>query len=176
MAWVFSLSAECGPSKEDAEAFARHFVGPLGTPSVYGTREDYDPILPDWEFALSNGATLSLHITVWRDREHNWWCSVWPQLGEEHFEWGHELHERHGTEAGHALYQRLRSAPTFRYAMAGVEVDGVRQYSKWDERDMASSHFHGLVLCRGLWERLGRPANFEPFVPGYSWIPYRGEE
>jgi hypothetical protein len=34
------------------------------------------------------------------------------------------------TELGILLYQRLLSAPPFRYALAGIEVDEFRTYSE----------------------------------------------
>ena len=78
------------------------------------------------------------------------------------------------TELGILLYQRLRSAPTFRYALVGVEVDEFRTYSELLE-DSSSLAFLGLVLVQTVWEAIGSSPGFRPFSPGYVWKPYEGE-
>ena len=79
------------------------------------------------------------------------------------------------TAEGHRLYEALRSAPpTYRYALAGVETDGFRLFDELaDEVDLTG--FPGLVVADELWQAIGRPRSFEPFAPGYRWIPYPGE-
>jgi hypothetical protein len=78
------------------------------------------------------------------------------------------------SEMGHLLYERLRSAPEFRYALVGKETDEFRAFDELDQ-DVLGPAFAGLVLSEAIWDRLGRPAPFEPFRPGYVWRPYLGE-
>jgi hypothetical protein len=78
------------------------------------------------------------------------------------------------TELGILLYQRLRSAPTFRYALAGVEVDEFRTYHELLEESPAPT-FPGLVLAEAVWQRMGAPPTFRSFCLGYVWKPYEGE-
>jgi hypothetical protein len=80
------------------------------------------------------------------------------------------------TEVGTRLYEHLRSAPAFLFAMVGVEVDDVRRES---EIEAMVRHPHracrGLVVSTDLWQRAGQPAAFQPFSSGHVWLPYAGE-
>ena len=78
------------------------------------------------------------------------------------------------TELGILLYQRLRFAPTFRYALVGVEVDEFRTYRELLEESPAPA-LPGLVLAETLWQRIGASTAFRPFSSGYVWKPYEGE-
>jgi hypothetical protein len=78
------------------------------------------------------------------------------------------------TELGILLYQRLQSAPPFRYALVGVEVDEFRTYRELISEAIAPS-FPGLVLAETVWRSLGASPLFRPFSPGYVWLPYEGE-
>jgi hypothetical protein len=95
-----------------------------------------------------------------------WWCIVMP---------AGVRHDDEAAQREHAprLYERLRSAPPrYRYALAGVEVDEFRSYSELLDEDRAlAPGFPGLVLAEPLWKRLGEPAGFEAFSPGYVWAP-----
>jgi hypothetical protein len=78
------------------------------------------------------------------------------------------------TAIASALYERLRTAPDFRFAIVGVEpVDTFRGTSQMNEpEDIACT---GLVLENAIWIRAGMSARFETFRPGYVWLPYRRE-
>ncbi|WP_227498589.1 hypothetical protein [Synechococcus sp. PCC 7336] len=78
------------------------------------------------------------------------------------------------TELGILLYQRLQSAPPFRYALVGLEVDEFRTYSESISEATVPS-FPGLVLAEMVWRSLGASILFRPFSPGYVWQPYEGE-
>jgi hypothetical protein len=78
------------------------------------------------------------------------------------------------TELGILLYQRLQSAPLFRYALAGVEVDEFRTYSALSA-ELLDSSFPGLVLAEAIWRSLGASPLLRSFSPGYVWHPYEGE-
>jgi hypothetical protein len=153
MAWVFSLSAECGPTQAAAELFAKHFA--------------------DSSWVLSNGIQSRCHATIFQDMDDQWWCRVCPsevsQTGIESSDSAYTM-----TELGILLYQQLRSAPAFQYALAGVEVDEFRTHRELIT-DSGDLHFPGLVLSNEIWEKLTSRPNTTPFKSGYAWIPYEGE-
>ncbi|MEH2382256.1 MAG: hypothetical protein V7K27_25775 [Nostoc sp.] len=78
------------------------------------------------------------------------------------------------TELGILLYQRLQSAPLFRYALVGVEVDEFRTYSELIE-ESSTLAFPGLVLAETVWQAVGSSSAFTPFSPRYVWKLYEGE-
>jgi hypothetical protein len=153
MAWVFSLSVECGANKANAVLFSRHF----------------DKI----EWTLSNGSSSESTSSIFQDMEENWWCRIVPngisEVGADTPEKAFVM-----TELGIILYQRLQSAPSFRYALVGIEVDEFRTYSELLE-DSSVINFPGLVLAESIWQTLGSSLVFRPFSLGYVWKPYEGE-
>ena len=78
------------------------------------------------------------------------------------------------TELGILLYQSLRFAPIFRYALVGVEVDEFRTYSELIE-ESSSLSIPGLVLAKPLEREFGVLPIFRSFSPSYVWQPYAGE-
>lgn len=109
MAIVFSLSVECGSSLASADLFSQHFH--------------------NLEWVLSNGQHSQSIVNIFQDIEENWWCRIVPSgistLGIDIPETAFIM-----TELGITLYQRLQSAPSFRYALVGIEVDEFRTYSE----------------------------------------------
>jgi hypothetical protein len=146
MAWIFSLAAECG-TETAATAFAAHFV------------------VQD----SSSGSDTSL----FQDLDDNWWCRVVPrglsQIGADAPDAAYQM-----TELGIALYQRLRNAPAFRYAIVGVEVDEFRTYGELCEAT-SLGQFKGLVLSESIDPAIAHRSAFRQFSPGYLWVPYEGE-
>jgi len=153
MAWTFSLSAECGEAKIAAEQFAQHFDG--------------------FAWILANGTQYQCHTTLFQDLEGNWWSRVSPsgisEVGIDASDIAYQM-----TELGILLYQRLQSAPPFRYALVGVEADEFRTYSELITEIPVTS-FPGLVLVETVWRSLGASTLFRPFSSGYVWHPYEGE-
>jgi hypothetical protein len=152
MTWAFSLSAECGAEQVAAEQFAQHFDG------------------VSW--ALSNASLSQCYTNIFQDMEENWWCRVCPggiNAVEDTPESAYLM-----TELGILLYQRLRSAPPFRYALVGLEVDEFRTYRELSTESPVPS-FPGLVLAETVWRLLGTSAIFRRFSSGYVWKPYEGE-
>ena len=153
MAWVFSLSAECGSDQSKAEQFSKHFEAVLWT--------------------LSNGSQSQCHPTIFQDIDENRWCRVCPDgisaIGIEAPDSAYLM-----TELGILLYQHLQSAPTFRYALVGLEVDEFRTF---DEllNESSTLNMPGLVVSDSIWQSLGSPSVFRPFSSGYVWQPYEGE-
>ena len=78
------------------------------------------------------------------------------------------------TELGILLYQSLRFAPPFRYALVGVEVDEFRTYSELIE-ESSNLSIPGLVLAKPLEQELGILSVLRPFSSSYVWQPYAGE-
>jgi hypothetical protein len=153
MAWIFSLSAECGSDEIDAHKFAEHFEGIL--------------------LLLSNGCQCQCRTDTFQDIEDNWWCRVSPnnlsEVGIDSPESAYLM-----TELGILLYQSLRFAPPFRYALVGVEVDEFRSYSELIE-ESSNLSMPGLVLAKPIEQQLGILPLFRSFSPSYVWQPYAGE-
>jgi hypothetical protein len=152
MAWIFSLSAECGSDESEANLFTQHFN--------------------DITWMLSNGRQCQCQAEIFQDIEENWWCRVSPinisEIGIESSESAYLM-----TELGILFYQHLQSAPAFRYALVGVEVDEFRTYSELLEFPDLS--IPGLVLALEIGQEIGLSPAFRPFKPGYVWQPYQGE-
>ena len=153
MAWMFSLSAECGAQQAVAEQFSHHF----------------DQV----SWVLSNGSQSQCYVGIFQDIEENWWCRVCPssvsEIGIDTPDSAYLM-----TELGILLYQHLQSAPVFRYALVGVEVDEFRTYSELLE-ESSTLAFPGLVLAQTIWQAMGSSPGFRRFSPGYVWKPYEGE-
>ncbi|PAX53251.1 hypothetical protein [Brunnivagina elsteri] len=153
MAWIFSLSAECGSKQEDAEKFAQYF----------------DNIL----LTLSNGTQSQCQVNVFQDIEENWWCRVYPnnisEVGVDTAESAYLM-----TEIGILLYKYLRESPSFRYALVGIEVDEFRTYNELRE-ELPNLSFPGLVIAESVWNHTFSSEYFRPFRLGYLWKPYEGE-
>lgn len=153
MAWIFSLSAECGYDQSNVNKFAQHFEG--------------------IEWILSNGRQCQCRTDTFQDSLQNWWCRVYPnnisEVGIDSPESAYIM-----TELGILLYQTLRFAPSFRYALVGVEVDEFRTYNELME-DLSNLYLPGLVLAKELTLMLEILPGFRPFSSNYIWQPYAGE-
>lgn len=153
MVWAFSLSVECGQAQNAAELFSEHFE--------------------DIALTLSNGALSQCRTTVFQDMDENWWCRICPtHISETGIEASDSAYLM--TELGIFLYRRLRTAPAFRYALVGIEVDEFRTYSELITEPSVLS-FPGLVLSETVWQSMASPAFFRAFSSGYVWQPYEGE-
>ncbi|MEW6493289.1 MAG: hypothetical protein AB1589_12405 [Cyanobacteriota bacterium] len=154
MAWIFSLSAECGSTQEAADSFANHFK--------------------ESSWTSSGEEVWKCNTQVFQDGEGNWWCMVCrsdiSEIGVISPEDAHQM-----TEVGLVLYRRLRSAPSFRYALVGVEVDEFRTYSELVTEGQPDILVAGLVLAEEVWQQMGCPVGFRSFKSSYLWKPYEGE-
>ncbi|GBE92367.1 hypothetical protein [Nostoc cycadae] len=153
MAWIFSLSAECGSDESTAHKLAQHFMGQI--------------------LILSNGSSCLFQVDTFQDIESNWWCRVYPnnisEVGINSPESAYLM-----TDLGILLYQKLRTAPAFRYALVGVEVDEFRTYSELIE-DLPNLSVPGLVLSQIIEREVEILPIFRQFSFGYIWQPYQGE-
>lgn len=145
MAWIFSLSAECGLRREAAEKFATHFE--------------------DVSWVLSNGLQSQCLTTIFQDLDENWWCRVCPsgisEMGIEAPDSAYLM-----TELGILLYQCLRAASTFRYALAGLDVDEFRTFDELLSEPVNLS-LPGLVLSNTTWQSMKSPPTFRAFSTSY---------
>lgn len=82
------------------------------------------------------------------------------------------------SELARHLYGTLRTFSGYTRAIVDWEQDDLvtcadlgEEFDEWLEAGL-----HGLVVSRAERERLGEQAaqHFQPFEPGYDWIPYRG--
>lgn len=153
MAWIFSLSVECGTEQSEAEKFADHFK--------------------DSTWTINSGIRSQCRSDIFADLEGNWWCRVCPsglsEIGIEAPESAYLM-----TELGILLYQKLRSAPSFRYGIVGVEVDEFRTYSELIE-DLTAPNLSGIVVSQDIWQLIGSPSTLRNFALNYLWKPYEGE-
>ena len=157
MAWFFELAAEFGLNQEDAEIFAVHFQG--------------------LNLSLVDHASSLLSANIWQASDDNWWCRVCPG-GVSRSGIGNRDDAKQMTEIGILLYGHLRSAPSFRFALVGVETEECISYSELiDNKEfiIANSHFNGLVINHEIWDHFEQPPIFEPFKDNYFWKPYKGE-
>jgi hypothetical protein len=153
MAWIFSLSAECGSDRQSANEFAQHFA--------------------DLSWILSNDRTCHCHTDIFPDIEENWWCRVLPSnLSEVGIDSPASAYLM--TELGILLYQALRFAPAFRYALVGVEIDEFRTYSELTA-ELSNLSIPGLVVSKAMTQGLNLPPAFRSFSVNYIWQPYAGE-
>lgn len=152
MAWAFQLSVECG-EREKAEQVASHFDSAI--------------------LELRDGTTSVCGAGIHQDIEGGWWAIVCPS-GVSRSGVSDSNAARQLSEVGSLLYEKLRTAPPFRYAIAGVESEDFRLFSELDS-DLIRLSFDGLVIAREIWEKLGCPSIYVPFGTQYFWRPYKGE-
>lgn len=68
------------------------------------------------------------------------------------------------------LYEHLRTAPPFRFAVVGLECHEFEVFIRG-----ALEAFDGLVVSRQIYHEAGRPREFQPFAPGYFWVPFTAQ-
>jgi hypothetical protein len=157
MGLFFGLNVECGP-EDRARDISRHFT--------------------NLELVLSTRVTVSCSSRTWQGPDGSWWADALPFGASVTGTPGRDVPDLRQasrmSEMGHLLYDRLRSAPEFRYALVGKETDEFRLFGQLDQ-DVLLPAFAGLVISEEIWHHLGRPAPFESFRPGYVWRPYLGE-
>ena len=146
---IFSLSAECGPDRTAADKFAAYYDGLI--------------------VQRGDGSAAQCEAFVFHDGEA-WWATVTPD-GVSKIGIRNESDRAEMTAIAFAFYERLRTAPPYRYAAVGIEVDEFRTHSEL-LRARAGCDFDGLVVNDETWTELGEPESFEFFAPGYRWRPF----
>ena len=157
MGWLFSLFAEIGSNKLDAENFCLHFN------NISHTLSNKQKVI--YEASCYKGP-------MYYDSE-NWRCVVCLRKMNTNDE-SINVDKDHQiiNEITPLLYEHLRTAPKFRYALVGVEVDEWRTYEELMEDIEDPIYVPGLVLSQNVWKKLGCPNNFVQFTDKYLWIPY----
>lgn len=153
MGWDFGLCVECC-DRSGAEAIAQHF----------------DKL----ELFLWDGRKCNRRVYIYQTEDRgliDWWCCV-NILGIDEYINANGQNTREMTELSLLLYQHLRSSPSFRYALVGVEVDEFRYYHELlpSEND-ADINFIGLVISEEIYQSANQPIDFITFRPGYFWKP-----
>jgi hypothetical protein len=149
MAITFELVADCIESGA-AEAFGAHFLGITYT-------------LPDGRECRIGPA----EIVYLEDEAHHVRCVIMPS-GAGLTGYNDILKsddERRGL--AYFLYDRLRTAPPFRFAIVGFKCHDNDPFDPSGALDV----FDGLVVSEQLITESARPAAYRPFSPGYFWIP-----
>ena len=151
MAWRFELAVECG----------------IDHKAVIGVKNHFDGLT----FALddgTNGRWMADYVS--EDEDKRWWVTVLPIILEKALEWKDDPQLLAAT--GKQLYERLKSAPPFRFAIVGIETF---QFNRAESlRDLLEHPaLHGLVVNEELFDILGRPREFTTFSNGYFWLPSR---
>ncbi|WP_199308401.1 MULTISPECIES: hypothetical protein [Aphanizomenon] len=117
MAWIFSLSAECGSDENSAKKFAQYFGEIRG-----------------YQWLLLKSTIYVCRTDIFQDIEDNWWCRVYPErvYSDNVSEVGIYSPESAYlmTELGLLFYEALKFDSSFRYALVGVEVDEFRTYHR----------------------------------------------
>lgn len=149
MACLFQLAVECDRDHEAALRLRRQFEGQT--------------------FTLRDATFFRLTIDeVSQDEIGRWWVSV--ILDSE----GRFLQLTDNpallAEAGEKLYDRLRSARGYRFAIVGFEVLQFNDVDALPEL-LVRPGITGLVVCEDLFQKLGQPAGFTQFSEGYVWFP-----
>jgi len=149
MAFFFQLAVECGASHGDALRIGEHFDG-------------YTLHL------ASEKEAICCVDTVDEDQTGNWWVSVLTNMGDTFLETTSQPIVR--AQVAEKLYERLRSASGYRFALVGIEVF---QFNRVDAlRDLfPHTGLVGSVLSEELFHEFGRPAGFVSFSAGHVWLP-----
>ncbi|HNB73233.1 MAG TPA: hypothetical protein PLB32_22045 [Acidobacteriota bacterium] len=151
MAWIFELAAEFGTDREAAARFLNHFS--------------------TLQWMWSDGSTswiVPAEHCRFQGEYQRWWCRIVPE-NLSRSGWGTDAENLKMIEAGIDLYWHLLSAPDFRFALVGVEVEDALT---WE--DIVNGYIcPGLVINEALWNAASHPGRFSVFKPGYFWQPFR---
>jgi hypothetical protein len=164
MAVYYYLAVACTNQKA-AEAVSGHFDGLL--------------------LALEGGLSIHCRAESVQDCEGAWWSTVRPYGASVNaFDASGQpepnlVTNDQRSEIGRLLYEHLRTAPDFRYALFAAEaMDSFFDvYSTHNIllRDPAiiKDGWEGLVIDQTLWEQSGHSEHYLPFRAGYVWKPYQ---
>jgi tetratricopeptide (TPR) repeat protein len=168
--------AECG-SKQQAEVFSQHFEG--------------------LSWTLKDDIESQCHAEIRQDFEGNSWCSLsasgidWTPVNRQEGNYRYfqimelEVH----------LQDHLKSAPSFRYGFIGEIGEQDLNYlltnsnseATYSQLISSTSSINpqisfnvptfvyllkvGFFLSETLWQQVGSPPKFEPFIQDYVWLP-----
>ena len=112
------------------------------------------------------------------DEKGGWFMTIWPS-NVAYACFADEKQAKRAEEWGELFYAYLRSISHFRFATAGIEVEGIRSFeelsAEMKEITENRNFWPGLVISEAIWKDSGSPSLFVPFKSGYYWRPYEGE-
>jgi hypothetical protein len=158
MSIVFYLAADCGSLRGDAERFSSYFDG-------------FKIIIPD--APETHCETYEIKAAL-----GHWWSLVIPvgvSIGGSDGDIPEFYPKEKMTQIGFLLYDRLKTAPPFRYAHVGIDVSYGYPIEVLIEKNQVGGGSRGIVVAEEIASMLISNGNIEPFSPNYVWIPYQGE-
>ena len=153
MAIYYFLSVECGPSENNSLKICQHFKNK--------------------SLVLTDGTEVIINCSNMKDEIGNWWVEVIPQGVNYGSPMGSDIRlvDYFTGEITQKLYDLLKIAPTFRYALAGYEIEFFLLFNELEEY-LQDGCNEGMILSKELWEYFGKCDNYEPFSKGYVWYPF----
>lgn len=153
MAIYYFLALECGSIKNDSINLCNYFKGK--------------------NLNLSDGTQVQLLASTLMDEIGKWWVEVYPEGASYGSPMGsdYRLLDYFTGELTRGLYNLLKKAPSFRYAIAGHEVEFFVLYNEL-EGYIKEGAYEGFILSRELWLSFNKQKNFKYFSDGYVWYPY----
>ncbi len=79
------------------------------------------------------------------------------------------------TQIGYKLYELLKNAPDFRYALTGIEVDNWRTFTELAQDPAIIKDIKGFVINKDIYTLIKCTAKMTSFRKNYFWIPYQRE-
>lgn len=79
------------------------------------------------------------------------------------------------SELGFKLYEILRTAPEFRFALVGIEVDDFVEFKDLVKEPTINLNWKGLVINNSIKNSSELYPNYKKFSPTHCWMPYEGE-
>lgn len=125
------------------------------------------------EIELSNGEHVPFHARAEFAQER--WCvgvflkgmSISSPTGDN----DKLLQLPYRDEVVDFIFTRLKTSPTFTYAMFGGECAESIMYDDFHDELLQEPDwpYEGLVMRTTFWDELGKPDGFEAFVEGFVW-------
>lgn len=121
---------------------------------------------------LSSGETIVWDIAKDSPLDLCFWSRALGSSGVESYE-----HAARLSECGIDLAAKLVTSPEFVFARIGIEVDGYTRADFVSEFQENGKSWvpEGTIICKSLWEEIGKPADLCHFREGYYWNKYTGE-
>ncbi len=153
MAVYYFLSVECGPSEDLSLNVCNYFT---------------DKILK-----LTDGTKVSLQCSYGKDKIGNYWVEVIPEGVNYGSPSGsdYRLVDYFTGEITQQLYDLLKIAPHFRYALAGYEVEFFILFKEL-AKCLEDGCYEGMILSEELWKKFGKSDMYVPFCKGFMWYPF----
>lgn len=153
MAWILELAVECNNDREAGDRVRQHF-------------EAYEFNLEATRVVRCGAGDPEL------DEDGRWWVDIVPMLAGKAFHHNEDISFL--TKIALCLYERLRTASGYRFAIVGIES---YQFNRAEalSRMIHNSKLNldGLVVNEELFRTFGDAPDFLDFAPGYFWRPLR---